>query len=103
MLGFMDGSVLALGCALVLVSLGGWRWERTRVQKGAGPDRSRRFFATWLPLLMGVELMGAKVPRLLHAPHAVAMIVDTLNLVLICTLAVLTFWMLRDRDPRTLG
>ncbi|MGA5324188.1 hypothetical protein ACPCIU_27560 [Streptomyces seoulensis] len=54
----MDWSVLALGCALVLTSLGGWWWERTKVRKGASPDRSRRFFAAWLPLLMGVESIG---------------------------------------------
>lgn len=103
MLGFMDWSVLALGCALVLTSLGGWWWERTKVQKGASPDRSRRFFAAWLPLLMGVELIGAKVPHLLHAPYSVAMIVDALNFVLIFTVAVLAFWMLRERDLRTNG
>ncbi|MFD9005365.1 hypothetical protein ACFV0T_31185 [Streptomyces sp. NPDC059582] len=103
MLNFMEWSVVALGCVLVLASLGGWWWERTKVQKGASPDQSRRFFAAWLPLLMGVELIGAKVPHLLHAPYSVAMIVDALNFVLIFTVAALAFWMLRKRGLRTLG
>ncbi|MGW1722429.1 hypothetical protein ACWCQK_05750 [Streptomyces sp. NPDC002306] len=99
----MEWSVVALGCVLVLASLGGWWWERTKVRKGASPDQSRRFFAAWLPLLMGVELIGAKVPHLLHAPYSVAMIVDALNFVLIFTVAALAFWMLRKRGLRTLG
>ncbi|MFF3057172.1 hypothetical protein [Streptomyces sp. NPDC057909] len=103
MLSFMDWSVVALGCALVLASLGGWWWERTKVQKGANPDQGRRFFAAWLPLLMGMELIGAKVPHLLHAPYPVVMIVDALNFALIVTVAVLAFRMLRGRGLRTLG
>ncbi|MDX3118592.1 hypothetical protein [Streptomyces scabiei] len=103
MLTYMDWSVVALGCALGLVSLGGWRWERAQVRQGASPDRSRRYFAIWLPLLMGVEMIGAKMPQLLHAPHLVAEVVDALNFVLIFTAAVLTFWMLQKRGLRTLG
>ncbi|MFD8420200.1 hypothetical protein [Streptomyces sp. NPDC059466] len=103
MLGFMDWSVVALGCALVLVSSGGWWWERTKVRKGADPDQGRRFFAAWLPLLMGMELIGAKAPHLLHMPYPVTMIVDALNLALIVTVAVLAFRMVRGRGLRSLG
>ncbi|KPI04526.1 hypothetical protein OK006_7005 [Actinobacteria bacterium OK006] len=103
MLSFMDWSVLALGCVLVFASLGGWWWERTKAKEGASPDQGRRFFAAWLPLLMGMELIGAKVPHLLHAPHPVVIVVDALNLALIVTVAVLVFRMLRGRGLRTLG
>ena len=85
MLQFMDWSVVAMGCALVLASLGGRWWERTNVRKGAGSDQGQRFFWAWLPLLMGLGMIGTNVPRLLDAPHSVMMIVDTLNLVLAIT------------------
>jgi hypothetical protein len=52
---------------------------------------------------MGMELIGAKVPHLLHAPHPVVIVVDALNLALIVTVAVLVFRMLRGRGLRTLG
>ncbi|MFG2777800.1 hypothetical protein ACGFY7_08040 [Streptomyces prunicolor] len=81
----MDWSVVAMGCALVLASLGGRWWERTNVRKVAGSDQGTRFFWAWLPILIGLGMIGTNVPRLLGAPHAVMMIVDTLNLVLAIT------------------
>ncbi|MEU2423274.1 hypothetical protein ABZ619_20000 [Streptomyces sp. NPDC007851] len=50
----MDWSVVAMGCALVLMSLAIRWWERTEVRKGKNPDQSMRFFRVWLPLLMGL-------------------------------------------------
>ncbi|MFI1165068.1 hypothetical protein ACH4UM_15990 [Streptomyces sp. NPDC020801] len=89
MLRFMDWSVVALGCALVLAGLGSLWWERSKVRKGAGPGHGMRFFGAWLPLLLGLEMIGAKVPRLLLTPHPVVMIVDTLDVVLAVTVLVL--------------
>ncbi|MGW7407146.1 hypothetical protein ACWGI9_26080 [Streptomyces sp. NPDC054833] len=82
MLRFMDWSVVAMGCALVLTSLGGRWWERTKVRKGDSVDQDMRFFWAWLPLLMGLGMISAKVPSLLLAPHRVVMIMDSLNGVL---------------------
>ncbi len=89
MLRFMDWSVVAMGCALVHASLGSWWWERTKVRKGRSPDQGMRFIWAWLPLLVGLGMIGAKVPSLLLAPHPVVMIVDTLNVVLAVTVLVL--------------
>ncbi|WP_127361562.1 hypothetical protein [Actinacidiphila soli] len=85
----MDWSVVAMGCALVHASLGSWWWERTKVRKGRSPDQGMRFIWAWLPLLVGLGMIGAKVPSLLLAPHPVVMIVDTLNVVLAVTVLVL--------------
>jgi hypothetical protein len=85
MLRFMDWSVVAMGCLLVLGSLGSRWWERTMVSKGQNPDQGMRFFWAWLPLLMGLGMIGAKVPGLLHAPHLVVELVDALNFALAIT------------------
>jgi hypothetical protein len=82
---FMDWSVVAMGSALVLASLGGRWWERTHVREGAGPDQGTRFVWPWIPLLMGLGMIGTNLPRLLGAPHPVMMVVDTLNLILAIT------------------
>ena len=82
---FMDWSVVAMGSALVLASLGGRWWERTHVHKRAGSDQGMRFVWPWVPLLMGLGMIGSNVPRLLGASHPVMMIVDTLNLILAIT------------------
>jgi hypothetical protein len=106
MLPFMDWSVVAMGCALVLVGLGGRWWERTRVRAGGGPDQGTRFLWAWLPLLMGLGMIGANLPRLLHAPHTVVMVMDTLNVVLAVMTVVLVLRAGRDffrgRGLRTL-
>ncbi|MEU1409276.1 hypothetical protein ABZ471_44815 [Streptomyces sp. NPDC005728] len=106
MLRFMDWSVVAMGCALVLASIGSRWWERTKVRKGASPDQDMRFFRAWLPLLMGLGMIGGKVPSLLLAPHSVVMIVDTLNVVLAVTVLVLALRagrrFFRTRGLRTL-
>ncbi|RPE43852.1 hypothetical protein EDD90_7068 [Streptomyces sp. Ag109_O5-1] len=105
MLRFMDWSVVAMGCALVLMSLGTRWWERTEVRKGKSPDHSMRFFWAWLPLLMGLELIGARMPSLLRASHSVVMITDTLNGALAVTVLILVLraahHVFRARSPRT--
>jgi hypothetical protein len=98
---FMDWSVVAMGCALILASLGVRGWERTKGWKGASLDQGRRSLGAWFPLLLGLGMIGARVPHLLLAPHPVVMIVDTLNVVLAVTVLVLVlragFW---ARGPR---
>ncbi|MEU8976091.1 hypothetical protein AB0D11_44160 [Streptomyces monashensis] len=107
MLRFMDWSVVALGCALVLVSLGIRWWERTEVRKGKSLDQGMRFFRAWLPLLMGLGMISARLPSLLLAPHPVVMIMDTLNSALTVTVVILVLRaghrISRTRSPRTLG
>jgi hypothetical protein len=106
MLRFMDWSVVAMGCALVLMSLGSRWWERTKVRKGDSPDQDMRFFRAWLPLLMGLGMISARVPSLLLAPHPVVMILDTLNSVLAVTVLILALRagrrFFRARSLRTL-
>ncbi|MFI6466637.1 hypothetical protein [Streptomyces sp. NPDC050528] len=87
----MDWSVVAMGCALVLATLGGRWWERTHVRKEAGPDQGARVVLAWIPLLMGLGMIGSNLPRLLGATHSVVMVVDTLNLVLAITTLFLAF------------
>lgn len=89
MLRFMDWSVVAMGCVLVLGSLGSRWWERVKAPKGKSPDQGLRFFWAWLPLLMGLGMIAAKVPGLLHAPHSVVELFDALNFV--TAVAVLVF------------
>ncbi|SEE15077.1 hypothetical protein SAMN05216489_05666 [Streptomyces sp. 3213] len=106
MMQFMDWSVVAMGCLLILAALGGRWWERGKVRRGAGPVRGTRFLWVWFPLLLGVGMIGGNLPRLLHAPYAVVMTVDTLNLVLAVTTVVLVLraarHVFRGRGLRTL-
>ncbi|WP_181805246.1 hypothetical protein [Streptomyces shenzhenensis] len=88
MLRFMDWSVVVMGCALVLGSLGSRWWERARTSKGDEPDPGMRYLLAWLPLLMGLGMIGAKVPGLLHAPHPVVEIVDALDFALAVTVLI---------------
>jgi hypothetical protein len=85
MLRFMDWSVVAMGCVLVLGSLAGRWWERTEARKNEHPDQVPRFFWAWLPLLMGLGMICAKVPGLLRAPYAVVEVFDALNFILMAT------------------
>ncbi|MFF4119554.1 hypothetical protein [Streptomyces sp. NPDC001714] len=105
MLRFMDWSIVAMGCALVLMSLGGQSWERTRVRKGKSPDQDMRFYWAWFPLLVGLGLISAKVPSLLLAPHPIVMIMDTLDGALWVTAVILALRaghrVSRARSPRT--
>ncbi|MFD8726127.1 hypothetical protein ACFV2H_51550 [Streptomyces sp. NPDC059629] len=105
MLRFMDWSVVAMGCSLVLISLGGQWWERTRVRKGKSPDQDMRFYRAWFPLLVGLGLISAKVPSLLLAPHPIVMIMDTLDGALWVTVLILVLRaghrVSRARSPRT--
>ncbi|MFD4553440.1 hypothetical protein ACFWP5_03805 [Streptomyces sp. NPDC058469] len=104
----MGWSVVAVGCALVLAWLGGRWWERARVRRGAGADgdQGARPSWAWFPLLVGLEMIGADLPRLLYASHAVVMVVDTLNLVMAVTTLVLVLRagrrFFRGRGLRTL-
>jgi hypothetical protein len=103
---FMDWSVVAMGCALVLTSLRSrWR-ERTEVRKGKSPYRGMGFFRAWLHLLMGLEVISARLPSLLLAPHPVVMVMDTLNGVLWVTVLILVLRaghrVSRARSPRIL-
>ena len=106
MLRFMDWSVVAMGCALVLMSLGIRWWERTEVRKGRNPDQGARFLRAWLPLLMGLGMIIARLPGLLLAPHSVIIIMDTLNGALAVTVLILVLRaghrVSRARSPRIL-
>jgi hypothetical protein len=88
MLRFLDWSIVATGCVLVLGSLGIRWWERTRMSRGGVADQDGRHLWAWLPLLMGVGMIGVKVPVLMHAPHPVVEVVDALNFVLAVTVAI---------------
>ncbi|MEU7062098.1 hypothetical protein [Streptomyces sp. NPDC046197] len=94
MLPFMDWSLVAMGCLIVLGSLGARRWKRTMVSKGQSPGQGIRFF--WPPLLMGVVLIDGQVPRLLHAPWLVVELADALNLALAITAAITLFFASRS-------
>ncbi|MFK0281992.1 hypothetical protein ACIQVL_16190 [Streptomyces sp. NPDC090499] len=84
----MDWSVVAMGCVLVLGSLGGRWWERAKVSRGDNSDPGMRFFWAWLPLLIGLGMISAKLPSLLHARHPIVEVVDALNFVLAVTVLV---------------
>lgn len=88
MLRFMDWSVVVMGCLLVLLSLGFRPWQQAKIRKGASPRHGAPFISMWLPLLLGLGLIAAKVPKLAGAPFAVVMIADSLNVVLAVTAAV---------------
>lgn len=85
MLRFMDWSVVVMGCLLVLLSFGCRWWEQAKIRKGASPRQGVRFYSIWLPLLMGLGMLIAKVPHMVGAPFAVVMIADSLNVVLAVT------------------
>ncbi len=64
-----------------------------------------RFYRAWLPLLVGLGLISAKVPGLLLAPHFIVMIMDTLDGALWVTVLILVLRaghrVSRARSPRT--
>ncbi|MEU0076139.1 hypothetical protein ABZ027_42450 [Streptomyces sp. NPDC006332] len=91
----MDWSVVAMGCLLVLGSLIGRWWERTRTRRSEGPDQRLRFLWAWLPLLMGLGMIGTKVPTLFHAPHTVVESLDALNFMLSVAVLVIVLWTVR--------
>ncbi|MHB9860612.1 hypothetical protein [Streptomyces sp. YIM S03343] len=92
MLRLMDWSVVALGCLLVLGSLISQWWERTQARKGESLDQGMPFLWAWLPLLMGLGMIGAKVPGMLHASRSVVEVVDALNFMLWATMLVFILW-----------
>jgi hypothetical protein len=79
MLRFMDWSVAVMGCVLLLGGLAGRRWERTRVRKNERSDEGLRFLWAWLPLLVGLGMICARLPGLLRAPHLVVEVFDAIN------------------------
>ncbi|KQV95397.1 hypothetical protein ASD08_13190 [Streptomyces sp. Root369] len=97
MLRFMDWSVVGMGCLLVLLSFGCRWWERAKIGKGARPRQGMRFYSIWMPLLMGLGMLVAKVPHMVGAPFAVVMAADTLNLVLVVTTALVLAVQVRNR------
>jgi hypothetical protein len=97
MLRFMDWSVVAMGCLLVLLSFGYRWWEQAKIRKGASPRQGVRFVSIWLPLLMGLGMIIAKVPHMVGAPFAVVMIADSLNGVLAVTAVLVLVVQLRRR------
>ncbi|WSQ09868.1 hypothetical protein OG604_20040 [Streptomyces sp. NBC_01231] len=95
MLRFMDWSVVATGCLLVLGSLVGRWWERTQARRGEVLDQRLRFLWAWLPLLMGLGMISTKVSGLLHAPRPVVETVDALNFMLAVVVLVFVLWTVR--------
>ncbi|MEU0422099.1 hypothetical protein ABZ235_00575 [Streptomyces canus] len=93
----MDWSVVVMGCSLVLLSFGCRRWERAQIRKGARPRQGMRFYSIWMPLLMGLGMIVAKVPHMVGAPFALVMAADTLNLVLVVTTALALAVQVRHR------
>ncbi|WP_328554406.1 MULTISPECIES: hypothetical protein [unclassified Streptomyces] len=101
MLRFMDWSVVAMGCALIAGSLGVLRGARVDASRGAGPGQGRRSPSAWFPLLlMGLAMISARLPGLLHAPHQVVEILDASTFVIAVTTAVLTIRLARSFRAR---
>jgi hypothetical protein len=105
MLRFMEWSVVAMGGALVFMSVGIWWWRRTKAPMAFSPDQGMRFYRARYSFLMGLGMIGAQLPKVLLAPHTVVMIMDTLNLLLAVTVMILLlrglYRSVRPRDPRT--
>jgi hypothetical protein len=97
MLRFMDWSVVGVGCLLVLLSFGCRWWEQAKMRKGARRRQGMRFYSTWMPLLMGLGMLIAKVPHMVGAPFAIVMAADTLNVVLVVTTALVLAVQVRHR------
>jgi hypothetical protein len=95
MLRFMDWSVVALGCLLVLGSVVGRWFERTQARRGEDLDQRLRFLWAWLPLLMGLGMISTKLAGLSHAPHSVVETVDALNFMLAVVVLVFVLWTVR--------
>ena len=96
MLGFMDWSAVAMGCALVLGGLGLLWWEAAKIRKGESLFHpGGRFYGVWFPVLIGLEILIAKVPHLLGVSHPIEMIMDALNVVL--SIMVALWWRRRLR------
>ena len=97
MLRFMDWSVVVMGCLLVLLSFGCRWWERADIRQGARARQGMRFYAIWMPLLIGLGMIVAKVPHLVGAPFVIVMTADTLVLVLAVTTALVLAVQVRRR------
>ncbi|WP_328747499.1 hypothetical protein OHT57_18340 [Streptomyces sp. NBC_00285] len=93
----MDWSVVVMGCLLVLLSFGCRWWERAHVRKGTRSRQGMRFYAIWMPLLIGLGMIVAKVPHMVGAPFAIVMAADTLILVLAVTTALVLAVQVRRR------
>ncbi|MDX3235273.1 hypothetical protein PV392_06180 [Streptomyces sp. ME03-5709C] len=86
---FMDGSVVAMGCLLILGTTAVRRRERGNRAKGEAPGQAPRSHGTWLPLLTGVGMIAAKAPDLLGAPWLLVEIVDAADVALAATVVFL--------------
>ncbi|MEV5879327.1 hypothetical protein AB0L75_34910 [Streptomyces sp. NPDC052101] len=100
MLRFMDWSVVGLGCLLALASLAGQRWGRTRAGRKEALEQRTPAPWAWLPLLVGLGMIGTKVPGMLHAPRSVVEAVDALDFLLAATVSVLVLRTLRRPSPK---
>ncbi|MBY8877385.1 hypothetical protein [Actinacidiphila acidipaludis] len=89
MLGFMDWSVVVLGCVLILLSAGLFWWQRAKTRKRASPGQVMRHSSAWPPLLMGFGMLTAKVPHLLGASFTVVDIADSASFVLAAAVGLL--------------
>jgi hypothetical protein len=81
MLGFMDWSVVVMGCLLVLLGFGCRWWERRQIREGASSRQGVRLYL--FPLLIGPGMVGGRLPRLVGASFAVVMTADSLSFVLV--------------------
>ncbi|WRZ91695.1 hypothetical protein OHB54_23010 [Streptomyces sp. NBC_01007] len=81
----MDWSVVAMGCALVLAVIGIRWWERVRTPKGESPGQDTRRSWAWLPFFMGLAMIAARLPGLVHAPHPFVELVDALTFMIAVT------------------
>jgi hypothetical protein len=103
MLGFMDWSAVVMGCALVLGGLGLLRWEAAKIRKGESLFHpGMRLPGVWLPVLIGLEILIAKVPHLLGVSHPIEMIMDALNVVLSIMVLFFALWWRRRFRARSL-
>ncbi|MFI1091902.1 hypothetical protein [Streptomyces sp. NPDC020917] len=96
----MDWSIVVMGCVLVLLAVSRFWWERVkrvRTQKRASAGQAMRHSLAWLPLLMGLGMVIAKVPHLLGASFAIVEISDSVSVVLAVTVALIFVLQVRRR------
>lgn len=97
MLRFADWSVAVLGVLLIAWGVGClWRARSKTTGHGSAEVEVRhRWEWGWSPLLAGLATVTGKVPHMLAAPFPVLMITDSLDMVLVITMAALAIRLLR--------